>query len=545
MRNSHNFRNFFLVLYKYKISIILIWLTTVLTIVMGNNLVTPIYQSESTILVKFGREYVYSPEVGDDKPFNYYNRSSLINSEIEILYSNDLIYSVIEEIGFDHFNKRGFVDNLVGETGIKLSSPGDIVKAATNSLDLKRYYIKNDEKVDGFWARTLEKLDRYGMDVLSDTEVSRIDIEEDRRYAVSYFYQNYKVLGSGDTDIIKLVFNHHDPVICADVINLLVKKYQEKHIEILRDQRITDFLEDTVTRYERDLMAVEDRLNLYREEQAEKSVDLQEKVLIDQLSSFDTKLKQQQSELAGLDNRIKSLEKQKMSMNESTQLYSETRERDPAIDETKRNLLRLRLLEQELLGTYSEKSTQVENIRSRIEIVESYLKENQDQKQSTVRVGKSLAYQELERDVLVTTARREELLGTIEALKSRVSEINVDLRKYLSGNQELQELLRQKEIHEGNYIAYKQKLEEAKINEVMDDLLLTNIKTVEAAGVPSHPILPRKTLNLIIGFIIGGVAGIGLAFIRKAINPSIDIPEELEERLELPVLLSISDRKEI
>ena len=58
----------------------------------------PYYQASSTVMVKFGREYVYRPEIGDQRPMIMVTPEEVLNSEVEILTSGDLIDSVIAAI---------------------------------------------------------------------------------------------------------------------------------------------------------------------------------------------------------------------------------------------------------------------------------------------------------------------------------------------------------------------------------------------------------------------------------------------------------------
>ena len=53
------------------------------------------------------------------------------------------------------------------------------------------------------------------------------------------------------------------------------------------------------------------------------------------------------------------------------------------------------------------------------------------------------------------------------------------------------------------------------------------------------PIKPRKTLNLLLGLLLGVFCGLGLAFFREYFDSSIKDTVDVEEKLGLPVLASI------
>lgn len=528
MRDSANLRRWFIVLFKYKKSIIFIWLITILTVMAGNQMTIPIYQVESTIMVNFGREYLYNPEVGNDKPYNYFNRSGVINSEIEILKSVDLIDDIIDEIGLEKIYPQ------------ESSKEGSLET-------VKNFFQQHVIDIDTYSEKITRALDdilwEWGLKTTID--LSQRNMTPEKSEAIKKFYENLTVLGSKDTKIIRVIFEHHDPVIAAESVNLLIERYQRKHLDMLRDQRVSDFLEKMVKQYEADLREAEDDLLSYKNERVENSVERQQSVLVDQKGAFDTKLKEQQSELVGLNKRLESLENQRASMDQTTALFSETTEQNPVIENAKEKLLTLKLKEQELLGTFRETSQQVVNIRESIKIVESFLRDQEANNRPTVRVGKSMAYQELERDITITKARKQELAATIEDLEKKNLEIEEALKNYISGEQDLRLLQRQKDIKESDYFMYKKKLDEAKINTEMDNLVLTNIKIVHKAEAPYEPIKPKKGLNLMIGVLFGGLAGIGISFLRNSFNQGLNTPEDLENRLNIPVLITIRENNNL
>jgi uncharacterized protein involved in exopolysaccharide biosynthesis len=95
-------RDFLAVLFKHKYAILIIFITVVATVTIGSFLMSPTYEAKSSLLIKFGREYIYRSEVGervsDSRPSIPLNQEEVINSEIQILTSRDLIEKVITTI---------------------------------------------------------------------------------------------------------------------------------------------------------------------------------------------------------------------------------------------------------------------------------------------------------------------------------------------------------------------------------------------------------------------------------------------------------------
>src|SRR3989304_10468032 len=89
-KKTGSLRDFMSILFKHKQKILVVFLATVATVTVGSFLIPPTYEAKSSLLVKFGREYIYRPEVGervssDMRPLIPLNQEEVINSEIQIL----------------------------------------------------------------------------------------------------------------------------------------------------------------------------------------------------------------------------------------------------------------------------------------------------------------------------------------------------------------------------------------------------------------------------------------------------------------------------
>jgi uncharacterized protein involved in exopolysaccharide biosynthesis len=96
-------RDFLAILFKHRTKILVVFFSVVITVTGVTFLLSPTYEAKSSVLVKFGREYLYRPEVGDKGPMISFgqeqNQEPILNSEIEILTNQDLMDKVITTIG--------------------------------------------------------------------------------------------------------------------------------------------------------------------------------------------------------------------------------------------------------------------------------------------------------------------------------------------------------------------------------------------------------------------------------------------------------------
>jgi uncharacterized protein involved in exopolysaccharide biosynthesis len=82
----------------------LTFLVTVVGVAIATFFAPPVYETTSSLLVRFGRQFIYRSEAGRDID-DVLNRSreSIINAEIDILNSDDQQKEVIDEIGAKSF----------------------------------------------------------------------------------------------------------------------------------------------------------------------------------------------------------------------------------------------------------------------------------------------------------------------------------------------------------------------------------------------------------------------------------------------------------
>ena len=89
-----------------------------------------------------------------------------------------------------------------------------------------------------------------------------------------------------------------------------------------------------------------------------------------------------------------------------------------------------------------------------------------------------------------------------------------------------QDLLRTAKTEEDNYLLYRRKQEEARINDALDARGILNVAIAEPATTPALP--ARSFLNyVLLCFFLAGSGSVGLAFAADFLDPSFRTPEEV------------------
>jgi uncharacterized protein involved in exopolysaccharide biosynthesis len=289
--------------------------------------------------------------------------------------------------------------------------------------------------------------------------------------------------------------------------------------------------------YAQKLNETDSSLEEFKQKNRVYSLAEQRTLLLQQRTSLDTTLKTTENTISELQKKVSSLKSQLVAINDSDGYYTGT-ERDRIIIDAKSKLLALQLTEQELLKKYTESNRLVVNARKDIALVQSFLREQEDELAKKVKSANPV-YQDIRRDLVRAETEVSGLSSKAAVIRGQLSGIDGEIRSLDLTEKKLENLKREKGINEKNYQNYAERTEEARIADEMNRLKMANISVIQSASVPSEPILPKKGLNILIGLLIGGAIAIGSAFFAEYMLQDFSTPEKVENLLGLPVLASI------
>ena len=320
---SGGLRDFLTILFKHRTKVWVIFLATVLTVTIGSFLLPPTYEAKSSLMVKMGREYVNRPEVGDTRSLMSLNQEEVVNSEVQILTSRELIEKVL----------------------------------------------------------TAMKVETVYPDLAKDPPSNMTPLQA----AILAFEKKLTVEGVKKSNVIEVAFQHKDPQVAARAVNLLVDDYKAKHLQVFSDPQ-SSFLEKQLADYELKLKQSESQMEAYKQKHRVFSLEEQRSLLLKQRMELDTSLKTTRNQVDELQKKLSSLKSQQKARSEDKSNYTLS-ERDKIIVEARSRLLSLQLKEQDLLKQYTESNRLVLNTRKEIQLVQVFLKEQEAEISGKVRTG--------------------------------------------------------------------------------------------------------------------------------------------------------------
>jgi uncharacterized protein involved in exopolysaccharide biosynthesis len=235
-------------LFKRKAGIAAIAFAVAAVVAVVTLLTPKVYEARATILVKFGREYVVRPEVGQERPLVGITSEEVLNSEVQILTSDDLVRAVVQQIG---------ADRLFPKSSLSFGDDG------TSSAD---------------------RATRKALKALSVEAVRR-------------------------SSVIQIAFEHREPQLAGEFVNELLALYQDKRLEVFSGAK-SDFAEVQLGAYEEELKKQEHRLENFRQKHGVFVYAQQMEMLLRRQSELDAQRRDAAVRLGELRKSIASIQRE-------------------------------------------------------------------------------------------------------------------------------------------------------------------------------------------------------------------------------------------
>jgi len=121
-------------------------------------------------------------------------------------------------------------------------------------------------------------------------------------------------------------------------------------------------------------------------------------------------------------------------------------------------------------------------------------------------------------------------------LKSELRKVDSKVKGLPGTQQEILRLTRDLEVSSSLYTSLMNSAQELK---VVKAGAVGNVRIVDYAVMPGEPVKPKKKFIIALMIVLGGLLGVGLAFINKSLRGAVEDPEIIEKKLGLPVYATI------
>ncbi len=469
--------------FRHKRVMVLCFVGVVVGVLLSALVLPTKYRAETKLLVKRERvDPVISPEQNAPMMFKDTVAEEDINSEVELIQSQDVLHKVVTTCGLD---------------GKKLLSsilhPGETQQQRT---------------------------DRAILQLRGDLQLEVIK----------------------KTNVISIAYESHKPELAQKVLATLDQAYLDKHLEVHHPAGQVAFFDQEADQYKKELMSVEGQMSKFSTEQNGVAPTVQRDMVLQKLADFNSSLDTTRASIAEGQKRIADLEGQYKST--PTRIATQVKKGDNAqvLQTLKATLLTLEMKRTELLTKYQptyplvvEVDKQIADTHAALTLEETtpVKEETTDQNQTYAWLNSELA--KAKADLAGLEARETALHAVVNMYMAQARKL--DEQGILQGD-----LMRTQKADEANYLLYTKKREEARIADALDKDRILNVSVAQGPVIPS---LPTRSVWIfgLVACLLASAVSLGVVFAIDYADQSFRTPTEVMAELRIPVLAAVPSHR--
>jgi capsular exopolysaccharide synthesis family protein len=416
-----------------------------------------------------------------------------------------------EEVVADEMKAREFYQTQVQ----LLSSPG-LAERVIDHLNLHAHPVVQETLFPEKEPGIVDRLKGTIRSLISreDPEAPHspaIDEEILRQEALLRFMEaNFEAEPSRDSLIINVSFTSRDRELSRDVVNAYIDKFIEAQMEkkLEASEYARTFLMRQIDRAKITLEKAEEDMNRFAHQAGIVSLDSKMNSIYRQLEEINTALAQAETKLIAAEAVYRQAQQE--GPESLPQVLN-----NPVIGQLKEELTKLKSEYENLSVTFHDEYPTVMAIKSRINGLETQLREEENR-----------VFRAIKNEYETALKQFEVLKERAESQKQLAMDLNERATQYKIMEREV----------ETNKGIYQSLLERAKEIESMVGVSASNIQVVDRARLPILPFKPKVSRNLLLAIVLGLMGGIGLAFLLEHFTDTILNPDEITDRFRIPVL---------
>jgi polysaccharide biosynthesis transport protein len=340
------------------------------------------------------------------------------------------------------------------------------------------------------------------------------------------------------TSMIEVDYSSADPQLAYDVVNTVGKLYLEKHNAARRPAGSYTFFAQETDKYQKALTDSETRLADFTKTTGIASPDMQRTDLAQHVADAVAGLETARQVISADKRKLDELTTSMKVTPDRSLAQQSTESAQGLMQQLQAGLLAAELKKTQILTKYEPNYPLSQEADQEVAETQDAIASASKEHFVNQTTDRDPTFELMREDVAKTEADlafQEASAGGIEkSIRNlQMQMVNLDQNALTQAD-----LTREVKANEANYLLYLSKREQERTSDALDEKRIAN---VSIAVPPVLPILPwvGPVLVLGCGTVLAGFVGAGAAFLAEYLDPSLRTPAEVLEVLRIPVLASV------
>lgn len=507
-------RDVFRIFFRHRRKVLYFFATVMIAVSVYTAFSPRQYRSEAKLFVRLGRENVgldATTTLGQAPPVTIpLSREEEINSVVEVLTSRSLLEKIVDSLGpatILHPNKSGAA--VAPSTTDPQSEPADAEP--------------------GSFVSTF----RTGL-----SELGLVSDLSPRERAVTLLKKQIGVEAIKKTNVILLSYEGPNPLLAQRIVAKLIDYYLDQHVRLNRTPHAHEFLQEQTNTLKAKLGRLENELRLIKNSTGLASPTEQRQIIVTQIGRLEDELKTTQANASAAEAETRDLAQRLTSISPTSVLGEAVGYPNIAADGMRQQLYALQLKEKDLASRFTDQHPELKLVREQLASAKAVV-DGLDPSRTQTTTGPNRTYEELRLAQLRQNAVLASLKAKASTLTTQLAEAKNRLETLNNSEMRLAQIQRDIQVLDISYRKYADSLEQARLDESLERERISNISVAQPPTLNHQPVQPKPLVMLFLGFVVAAFGGLCLALTAEYFDHTLKTAEEIERRLELPVLVSI------
>jgi uncharacterized protein involved in exopolysaccharide biosynthesis len=353
--------------------------------------------------------------------------------------------------------------------------------------------------------------------------------------AIDKFDSNLSVVPIKLSNIIGVNFDHSDRQLAIKVLDTLVAEFQARHSVVYSADRALAY-QQGMHKDLRDLAEYEQQRQQIKIDNHVYDVDQQRSAYINQLVDAQNHLQDLSSQKTTLEDRVRYLTNARTKVPDLTRSTNTTNADEMAYAQNQ--MSDLKRTETALLARYSPNHPEVKQVEDEIRTMQRRMNAL-DRAFTSVQTTPDPLAQQVDQELVQDNAELAPLADEIVSYGKLIDSIKAELSGLESADTQLRSIEARIDSLNDNLKTMRANYEQARALDDMDRDKMVSVSQVEPAVASDKPVMPKKSIFLAGGLLIGLLTAAGVIVFAVITNNVIVTEAGAERMLNLPVLMTV------